>query len=140
MCCPHSWKDWLVFLFPNTAVVLNLFCPDFCSLETVYVRQPLPPVSGTSADQATILQHRPEGRVVLHWETGEKQTPDRLCVQLTFKSRDAGVYLVKPPHCWCLHSAAGAGAAPAGGEEGCKTFPVRGVLFLRRYSLTFGGT
>lgn len=132
-------------LFPIPAVILNLFCPDFCSLETVYVRRLVPPVSGTFADPSDGTDRRSDATLGNGGEANSKQPLRSTCLQkqrcwggggtwrngarlLLLTGADAGTRMPE------------LGQPRVGGEEGCKAFPVRGVLFLQRHSLTFGGT
>lgn len=83
--------------------------------------------------QGLLLTHLTAERVMISDEMREKQTPNSLCIQFTFKTRDAGVYLVKlPVHrlalgCW--------GARRAVRHSPCGAYCSSGDT-----ALTFGGT
>lgn len=68
-------------LFPIPAVILNLFCPDFCSLETVYVRRLVPPVSGTFADPSDGTDRRSDATLGNGGEANSKQPLRSTCLQ-----------------------------------------------------------
>lgn len=119
-CCPRSRKVWLVLLFLTTAVVLNLFCPEFRSLETVLVTATISRVGDFCCPG-----RRGDVMVGNGGEANSNQ-PLRSTYLQTWRCWGGPGDTI--PLLPLTGAGAGARLQELGGEEGCKAFPVRGVI------------